>query len=311
MTNLRRFAPPLPQPVIAAWGMGVDSTAMIIEWVTRGLPLSLVLTADTGIEREETYAFLPLFQQWMDARRIEHHIVRYVPKHFKHWPPYFTLLENCLTNATLPSISFGRHSCSQKWKIQPQDQWVARWPSARTIWEQGGKVVKLIGYDASPADSRRYAHREGHVCDRYDYRYPLREWGWDRARCAERIRAEGLPVPFKSACWLCAAQKVDELRSLPCWSLRLIVLVEARAASRLRSVEGLWRSSTASRPGSMTAYIRSEGLLDPGEIDAIIAGAPVDLVDFQQAAAHVPIDLRPTMRNWIDRFNAGVMKLAA
>lgn len=99
-------------PVVAAWGMGIDSTAMIIEWVARGRPLSIVLTADTGTEREETYAFLPIFQQWMDAHGIEHHVVRYTPRRFKHWPPYFTLLENCLTNATLPSISFGRHSCS-------------------------------------------------------------------------------------------------------------------------------------------------------------------------------------------------------
>lgn len=301
----------LSAPVVAAWGMGIDSTAMIIEWVARGLPLSAVLTADTGTERDETYAFLPIFQQWMDARGIEHHVVRYVPRRFKHWPPYFTLLENCLTNATLPSISFGRHSCSQKWKIQPQDQWVARWKPARDCWDDGGKVVKLIGYDASPADSRRYAHREGHVCDRYDYRYPLREWGWDRHRCAQRIREEGLPVPFKSACWLCAAQKVEELRSLPRWCLRLIVLVEARAAPRLRTVEGLWRTSTATRPGSMTAYIRDQGLLDAHEIEVIIAGAPVDLVDFQQVASAIPVGERPIMRDWIDRFNGGVIKLAA
>lgn len=301
----------LSAPVVAAWGMGIDSTAMIIEWVAQGLPLSAVLTADTGTERDETYAFLPIFQQWMDARGIEHHVVRYVPRRFKHWPPYFTLLENCLTNATLPSISFGQHSCSQKWKIQPQDKWVANWKPALDCWDGGGKVVKLIGYDASPADSRRYAHREGHVCDRYDYRYPLREWGWDRDRCARRIREEGLPVPFKSACWLCAAQKVEELRSLPCWCLRLIVLVETRAAPRLRTVEGLWRTSTAARPGSMTTYIRDQGLLDAQEIEAIIAGAPVDLVDFQQIAAAIPIDERPTMRDWVDRFNAGVVKLAA
>jgi hypothetical protein len=280
----------LPAPVVAAWGMGIDSTAMIIEWVARGFPLSTVLTADTGKERDETYAFLPIFQQWMNAHGIEHHVVRYVPRRFNHWPPYFTLLENCLTNATLPSISFGRHSCSQKWKIQPQDQWVARWRPALDCWDGGGKVVKLIGYDASPADSRRYAHREGHVCDRYDYRYPLREWGWDRDRCAQRIREEGLPVPFKSACWLCAAQKVEELRSLPRWCLRLIVLVEARAAPRLRTVEGLWRTSTAARPGSMTVYIRDQRLLDAQEIEAIIAGAPVDLVDFQQVAATIPVD---------------------
>ena len=298
-------------PVVAAWGMGIDSTAMIIEWVAKGMPLSAVLTADTGTEREETYAFLPLFQQWMDERGIEHHVVRYTPRRFKNWPPYFTLLENCLTNATLPSISFGRHSCSQKWKIQPQDRWVSDWKPAQDCWRRGGKVLKLIGYDASPADSRRYAHREGHISERFDYRYPLREWGWDRARCASRIREEGLPVPIKSACWLCAAQKVDELRSLPRWCLRLIVLVEARAGPRLRSVEGLWRSSTASRPGSMTAYIRDQRLLDPDEVDEIIAGAPVDLVEFQKAAAAVPLEDRQPMRDWIERFNAGIVHVPA
>jgi 3'-phosphoadenosine 5'-phosphosulfate sulfotransferase (PAPS reductase)/FAD synthetase len=60
----------LSAPVVAAWGMGIDSTAMIIEWVARGLPLSAVLTADTGTERDETYAFLPIFQQWMEVSSI-------------------------------------------------------------------------------------------------------------------------------------------------------------------------------------------------------------------------------------------------
>lgn len=297
-------------PVVAAWGMGVDSTAMIIEWVARGLPLSVVLTADTGTEREETYAYMPIFQRWMDRHHIEHHVVRYVPQRFKHWPPYFSLLENCLTNATLPSISFGRHSCSQKWKIQPQDQWVAAWTPAQRIWARGGKVVKLIGYDSSPADSRRYAHREGHVSDLYEYRYPLREWGWDRDACIARIRAEGLPVPIKSACWLCLAQKTTELMTLPPWCLRLIVLVEARAAPRLVTVEGLWRRSTRERPGSMTQFIRQHRLLATHEIDTIIAGAPVDLIDFQRVAAQIPVSERPTMREWINRFNEGVEQLA-
>lgn len=309
MDSGRGFRP--NQPVVAAWGMGVDSTALIIEWVARSLPLSVVLTADTGVEREETYAYLPIFQKWMNDHGIEHHVVRYVPKRFKHWPPYFTLLENCLTNATLPSISFGRHSCSSKWKIQPQDQWVANWEPARAAWARGERVVKLIGYDSSPADTRRYAHREGHISSLYDYHYPLRDWVWDRERCAARIRAEGLPIPIKSACWICAAQKSHELMSLPRWCLRLIVLLEARAAPRLRNVEGLWRSSTRSRPGSMTRFIRDNALLEASEIDAIIAGSPVDLVDFQRVAADIPVDRRPQMREWIDRFNEGVDRLAA
>ncbi|CAM5613079.1 hypothetical protein ACFSUK_04360 [Sphingobium scionense] len=52
--------------------MSIDSTAIIIKWVARGLPLSAVLTADTGVEREETYAFQPIFQRWMDRHHIVH-----------------------------------------------------------------------------------------------------------------------------------------------------------------------------------------------------------------------------------------------
>lgn len=304
--------PPGHYPVVAAWGMGVNSTAMIIEWVHQGRRLDAVLTADTGADMPQSYEYLPIFQKWMNDRGIENHIVRYQPKNFKHWPPYFTILENCLTNSTLPSASFGRKSCSVKWKIQPQDLWVSKWQLAKDIWHDGGKVVKLIGYDASPADSRRYANRLGVEDPRYDYLYPLlQEWAWDRSACVERIRAEGLPVPVKSSCVICAYLRPEELMALPCWVLRLIVLVEARAAPRLRNVEGLWRRGTKARPGSMTAFIRQRLLLDPAEIDAIIAGTPVDLIDFQRVAATIPVDRRPHMREWIDRFNEGVEKLAA
>src|SRR3546814_19728884 len=105
----------------------------------------------------------------------------------------------------------------------------------------------------------------------------LRAWAWDRDACIARIRAEGLPVPIKSACWLCLAQKSSELMSLPRWCLRLIILVEARAAPRLVTVEGLWRTSTRERPGSMTRFIRERALLPASEIAASIAGATVCL----------------------------------
>ena len=61
----------------------------------------------------------------------------------------------------------------------------------------------------------------------------------------------------------------------------------------------------------MTHFIRERALLPASEIDAIIAGAPVDLIDFQRVAAQIPLAERPTMRDWIDRFNAGVERLAA
>lgn len=61
----------------------------------------------------------------------------------------------------------------------------------------------------------------------------------------------------------------------------------------------------------MTRFIRERGLLPSEEIDAIISGAPADLVDFQRVAAEHPLAERPMMRDWIERFNGGVERLAA
>ena len=102
-------------PLVLAYGIGVDSTAMLIELVARGEKPDLVLTADTGSEKSATYAYLDIIQPWMERHKLDSRICRYVAQRFEHWPPYATLLENVLTNATLPSISLGGHSSSLKW----------------------------------------------------------------------------------------------------------------------------------------------------------------------------------------------------
>ena len=289
-------------PVVLAYGVGVDSTAMLLELIARGEAPDLVLTADTGSEKPATYAYLDVIRPWRAAHGIDYRICRYEPQRFKHWPPYATIVENVLTNATLPSISLGRHSCSLKWKVAPQDKFLNSWQPALDAWLRGHKVIRLIGYDASPADTRRHAHALTIPSERFECRYPLREWGWSRADCIARIEAEGLPVPPKSACFLCCGSKPEEIRALPAWCLRIIVLVEARAAPRLRTVEGLWRKSTRTRPGRMTDLIRAERLLPSNEIDRIATEAPKALKLFQEAAADIPLPDRPHLADWIAQF---------
>lgn len=272
------------RPVAAAWGVGVDSTAMLIEMVEAGQPPDVVLTADTGGERAETYAFRPLFTQWLEDRGVPVHIVRNVVAKPLNWPPYHDLETNCLTNGTLPSIAFGRGGCSVKWKVAPQDAWVDTWPPAIAAWARGERVVKLIGYDAGVRDARRYAQQQGRDDPKYEYRYPLRVLGWDRDACAARIAAAGLPVPPKSACWFCSTMRPDELSALPPPLLRRIVAMEARAVPRLTAIDGLWRRpvkgmrGATPRPGSMTQYIRDQALLPGDEINAIAAAMPPELV---------------------------------
>lgn len=122
-----------------------------------------------------------------DIRELLNITVRYVPKNYKNYPPYRSLDENCFTNGTLPSISFGFSSCSQKWKIEPQNRWTEAWPPAVAAWNAGSRVIKLIGYDCSPADAKRYAHREGHVDKRYVYGYLL-------AICERAMRTESAAI---------------------------------------------------------------------------------------------------------------------
>jgi len=103
----------------------------------------------------------------------------------------------------------------------------------------------------------------------------------------------------------------DEIRALPPYWLRMIVLIEARAAPRLKTVEGLWRRSTRSRPGRMTDFIRDERLLPEAEIDQIAAEAPTALVRFQDAVASVSVDSRPTLATWLERFHEGTISAPA
>lgn len=272
-------------PLVVAYGMGVNSTALLIEFRRRGIRPDLILFADTGSEKAVTYAYRPVIDAWLARVGFPAlHVVRYEPKNFKNYPPYHSLEENLLTNATLPSLAFGFKSCSLKWKVAPQDAFVRSWPPALECWAAGGRVRKIIGYDAGPADIRRRNHAGDREDRDYDYWYPLIEWGLDREECLAIIVQERLPLPPKSACYFCPATKPAELVEAPRDELRRIVIIEARARPRLHSIDGLWRKPVKGargampRPGSMTEFIRQHQLLPPDEIDAIIARTPTALL---------------------------------
>lgn len=228
----------MKQPLIVSDGLGVDSMAMLVGLKQRGIRPDAILFANTFSEKDETYAYLPIVNEW--CRKVgfpEVQVLEYQVKDFKNWPPYQGLEENCLTNGTLPSEAFGMGSCSEKWKQQPQNNWAKSWAPAVEIWAAGGKVRKAIGYDDSGADRKRScsADRTFKVKpdERYDYWYPLQEWHWDRARCIQEIVSEGLPVPLKSSCFFCPNMKAHEIDALPPLKLARIVIMEARAKVRL------------------------------------------------------------------------------
>lgn len=285
----RHRAPQLPlfaaptAPLVVSYGMGVDSTAMLIGMHQRGIRPDLILFADTGGEKPETYAYEPVIQAWLASVGFPPvETVRLGTVEGK-LGRYSTLEENCLTNHTLPSLAFGYKSCSLKWKVAPMDRRVASWPRAIEAWAVGQKVVRAIGYDAGPKDSKRAWTVTEDDLALYAYVHPLRDWGWDRERCKAEIRLAGLPVPPKSACFFCPATQPDELAELTVRHPDLaerIMQMETIAAPYLDTIEGLWRKpvkgmrGATPHPGSMTEYIR--GLVvnpEPGRRHLPVVGA--------------------------------------
>lgn len=248
-------------PLVVSYGMGVDSTAMLVGLHARRIRPDAIIFSDTGSEKPETYAYAAVIDAWL--ARVDfpaRTIVRYQQKNRRpDGQTYTTLEENCLVNKTLPGLAFNRKSCSMKWKGEIIDR------KARQLFtdhiKAGGHVLRAIGYDAGPCDSKR-----GGVETQGPWKwiYPLREWGWDRARCEAEIVAAGLPVPEKSACFYCPSMKPAELIQLarrhPDLARRAVALEDA-ARPRLIKISGLWGRGTkgtrggVKRPGSWRVFL--------------------------------------------------------
>ena len=113
--------------------------------------------------------------------------------------------------------------------------------------------------------------------------------------------------PVLAAYGVCPVTKPHELHEMGPDLLRRIVLMEARAAPRLTTVEGLWRTAVKGtrgatpRPGSMTQYIREKGLLPADEIDHIISAVPTALVRAAAESARLPVAMRDPLATWLGR----------
>src|SRR5829696_3796813 len=145
--------PPRPRPDcprVVAYGLGVNSTAMLVEFSKRGITPDMILFADTGGEKPETYRYMPVIEAYLKEVKFPPVVtVRYEPK----TAPYRTLEGQCRHTGTLPSLAYGGRSCALKWKRAPQDKFIlARFPSAEQV-ARGRRVVRAIGFDA--AEERR------------------------------------------------------------------------------------------------------------------------------------------------------------
>ena len=192
--------------IAVAYGGGTNSTAMLVGMKNTGIRPDYITFADTGAEKPHTYEHIKVMQEWLESVGFPPIItVHKVDKNGDR----LTLEQNCLKKKMLPSIAYGFKTCSKKYKIQPQDKYFNNLPETKKVFKEGGKITKYIGYDADEP------HRAKIMDDKkYRYKYPLIEWGWGRDECIEAIKAEGLPLPHKSACFFCPASKQYEIKNL-------------------------------------------------------------------------------------------------
>lgn len=104
--------------LVVAFGGGVNSTAMLVEMHKRGIKPNLILFADTGGERPETYTVVDSVSAWCVAHGMPPIVT--VKKTYQGKPE--TLEANCLRMNMLPSIAYGFKSCSMKFKTDPQNK---------------------------------------------------------------------------------------------------------------------------------------------------------------------------------------------
>lgn len=221
--------------IVASFGGGVNSTAMLIGMWERGETCDLILFADTGGEKPHTYEHIGKFNLWL----LDHEMpdIRYVQRTNKE--QQFRNLENdCIAGNMLPSIAYGFKACSIKYKRDPQDKYCNNLPQCQEAWKSGGKVQKLIGYDMDEPHRAKIPEDK-----KYTYRYPLIEWNWGREECIAAIDRAGLKQPGKSACFFCPSSKkheIYELRRMYPDLARRAVAMEQNA--QLTTVKGLGRN---------------------------------------------------------------------
>lgn len=201
--------------IVVSYGGGVNSTALLVGlWEKQQRP-DYILFADTGDEKPHTYNFLWQMTKWL----LEHNfppiiIVRGdLPQQRKDG----SLYAECYRLGSLPAKAYGYGTCSQKWKIDPQQKFIrelAKKHNPQLIGWDASCITVLVGFDAGePSRVHRALHRELKFWEPRQA-FPLYDWDWGREECLAAIERAGLPNPGKSACFYCPSSKKHEVREL-------------------------------------------------------------------------------------------------
>lgn len=218
-----------------SYGGGVNSTALAILLCRGKLPQYepfRIVFADTGEERDETYAFI--------RDHFEPYLARF-GRRLEWVRPAETVLERWERLRVTGSRII--RACTDEAKRKPIRKYV----------DENGGGTQLLGIDAGEAHRSPTQMR------------PLVDLDIDREQCEQIITDEGLPSPGKSGCWHCPFARVSEVINLlklhPCRFERIERLEAAATEMHGPQPDGKPRTQWGNKPAS---YWRSRA--DQGDL---------------------------------------------
>ncbi len=222
---------------VLSYGMGVESSALLVRWLTEPAtcpcPLSelVVISAQIGDEYQDTRT---LVETYILPLLRRHHI-RYVQvaRHGHLEEDGITVLSDTTqpdrlfiegdyklsdelrTNGTVPQFG-GVHRCSLKAKVFPIESWLRDchpYPSLHAFGYNADETKRVE--KSQVADAKRVAFgfnadEQSRVERTLQYDTPVRisifplvEWGWNRQHCLDYLKQQFGVIWTKSACVFC------------------------------------------------------------------------------------------------------------
>ncbi len=225
------------ETTILSYGMGVESTAILVRWcfeeATRPCPLDrlVVITAQVGDEYKdtgrdvETY-ILPMMRrhriQFVQVARHGHREADGISVLDDSREPTkvfldgdYKLSDELKRNGTVPQYG-GVHRCALKFKAWVIEQWLEanlrgrahhafgyNSEERRRINQSEHAIRERIAFGFNADEIRRIGRScEYNTLTRQAF-YPLLEWDWNRAKCLDYIREKVGVTWRKSACVYC------------------------------------------------------------------------------------------------------------
>lgn len=183
---------------------------MLLLMIERGMPIDIVLTADTGMEFPEMYDHLAKLDEYLYRERGIHLTMLRHPKGFE----YMMFEEEKQKISSIEN--------RQKLGVPLYGN---GWPGVRVRWCTGQLKTHLIAKEVNRLKGKyRALHYVGIAADEpkriKNEQYPLVDWGITEAKALKICYDRGYDwgglyeIYHRCSCWCCPFQRIDELRKL-------------------------------------------------------------------------------------------------